>query len=126
MKFAYIALIAAVSAAEDAAAVTDDAVGTIGLGGKCLSTGDGTGCIAEHRCAVIPACDDACAAAALKKVTDAAAAATDDAGDDDAGDDDAGDCDEACVKKAADAATAAQKVIDDAEAAETARYAALT
>ena len=115
MKFAYIALIAAVSAAEDAAAVTDDAVGTIGLGGKCLSTGDGTGCIAEHRCAVIPACDETCVAAALKTATDATdAAATATAA--------APDCDAACETKKTEAA---QKVLDDA-AAEVTRREALT
>lgn len=66
MKFAYIALIAAVSAAEEVLSATDGA-GMIPLGGNCLSTGDGTGCIAEHKCAVIPTCDAACETAADEK-----------------------------------------------------------
>ena len=67
MKFAYIALIAAVSAAEEVMSADTDGAGMIPLGGKCLSSGDGTGCIAEHKCAVIPTCDAACETAADEK-----------------------------------------------------------
>jgi hypothetical protein len=107
MKFAYIALIAAVSAAEDAAVST---AGTFTLGAKCLGATDNMGCVEGHKCAVVPACDATCETAKATAQTKANEALAKEAAKCDA--DPA--CNEKADKARDDEIAAAEKVAADA------------
>merc|ERR1712100_883471 len=75
MKFAVLALLAAVARASDDAAPAADATrGNIGLGGQCSSTTEGDGCVAGHRCGKL---DTAKAEAAAKAAAEALKAGAD-------------------------------------------------